>query len=100
MKTKIYVVSETMDESQIVSGVLLKAIHDQKLDAEIVSVTTNQFINEQSVVCVPYGGYAEAASGHASAPVVAAQATVITVINDPISRPIHVGTGETVTISL
>lgn len=99
MKSKIYVVSETMEESQIVSGVLLRIIAEHKLDAEIVSVTSGQYF-DQMVVCVPSGGTAEAASYHVSAPAIASHGTVITVVNDPNSRSIFVGTGETVSIPL
>lgn len=91
MKSKIYVVSETMEESQIVSGVLLRIIAEHKLDAEIVSVTSGQYF-DQMVVCVPSGPADCATVGF---PAQVADGAFITVCN-PESRPINIGTGAVV----
>jgi hypothetical protein len=83
MKSKIYVISETMEESQIVSGVLLTIIDEHKLDAEIVSVTSGKYF-DQMAVCIPAG---------------TVEPATIFIQSNPNSRPIHFGTGETIFIN-
>lgn len=77
MKSKIYVVSETMEESQVVSGILLKIIDDHKIDAEIVSVTSGQYFDQMSI-CIP---------------AVTGDPATVFIQSDLNSMPIHVVTG-------
>lgn len=83
MKSKIYIVSETMEESQIVSGIFLQLIKEKNIDAEIVSVSSAQS-NTAAVYASP------------GDVVVAGTFQTITMA-DPNQRPIHLVDGTSIT---